>query len=132
MTWVSENVLIDTIYALGLMICFYYGLTAFAAVWFFRRDLRDGVGPLVLKGVMPFVGGLTLAAIFLKLCVDSLDPEYGSGGSIFGVGSVFVIGMGLLGLGVVVMLAWQSRAPSFFRGETLRRDTPTLVPEESP
>ena len=32
MTWVSEDVLIDTIYALGLMIYLYYGLTAFASV----------------------------------------------------------------------------------------------------
>src|SRR3712207_9437188 len=36
MTIISENVLIDTIYALGLMICFYYGLTAYACVWYFR------------------------------------------------------------------------------------------------
>ena len=32
----SEDVLIDTIYALGLMIAFYYSLTAFACVWYFR------------------------------------------------------------------------------------------------
>jgi amino acid transporter len=130
MTWVSENVLIDTIYALGLMICFYYGLTAFAAAWYFRRELTSGIGSLVLKGVLPVVGGLSLGAIFLKLCVDSLDPAYGSGGSILGLGSVFVIGMGLLGIGLVVMFAWQRRSPAFFRGETLRHDTPTLVPEE--
>ena len=131
MTWVSEDVLIDTIYALGLMICFYYGLTAFAAVWYFRRELGRGIGDLFLKGVFPLLGGLTLAALFFKLCFDSVDPAYGSGGSILGVGSVFVIGVGLLLVGVVVMFVWQARAPAFFRGETLRHDTPTLVPEDS-
>ena len=40
MTLISENVLIDTIYALGLMICFYYALTAYACVWYFRCELR--------------------------------------------------------------------------------------------
>ena len=30
LTFASENVLTDTIYSLGIMICFYYGLTAFA------------------------------------------------------------------------------------------------------
>jgi hypothetical protein len=43
MTVVSEDLLIDTIFALGLMICFYYGLTAFASVWYFRRE--SGAGP---------------------------------------------------------------------------------------
>lgn len=43
MSLLSENVLIDTIYALGLMICFYYAITAFACVWFFRRELRRSV-----------------------------------------------------------------------------------------
>ena len=42
-TWssgcVSENALWDTITALGMMICFYYGITALACVWYFRREL---------------------------------------------------------------------------------------------
>jgi len=38
-TFLSESVLTDTIYSLGIMICFYYGLTAFACIWFFRREL---------------------------------------------------------------------------------------------
>ena len=126
MTLVSENVLVDTILALGLMICFYYGLTAFAAVWYFRRELTLGVKEFVLKGVAPLLGGLALAAVFVKLVIDTTDPAYGSGGSIFGLGTVFVLGIGVLLLGVVVMVAWQARSPSFFRGETLRHDTPSL------
>ena len=35
----SEQVLLDTIAALGIMICWYYGITAFACVWYFRREL---------------------------------------------------------------------------------------------
>ena len=71
------------------MICFYYGLTAFAATWYFRHEAR----------------------------IDTTDPEYGSGGAIFGLGAVF-------------MVFWQLRAPEFFRGEVLKRDTPALVVEE--
>ena len=37
------------------------------------------------------------------------------------------IGVGVLVLGAVVMVVWQARQPAFFRGETLKRDTPTLV-----
>ena len=130
MTLISENVLIDTIYALGLMICFYYGLTAFACVWWFRRDLGRSARDLVFKGVFPLLGGLVLAAVFVQTAVDTLDPAYGSGSAVFGVGSVFVIGIGLLVLGAVLMLLWRARHPEFFRGETLRRDTPALVIDE--
>ena len=130
MTLISENVLIDTIYALGLMICFYYGLTAFACVWWFRRELGRSARDLVFKGVFPLVGGLVLAAVFVQTAVDTLDPAYGSGSAVFGVGSVFVIGIGLLVLGAVLMLLWRSRHPEFFRGQTLRPDTPSLVIDE--
>lgn len=130
MTLISENVLIDTIYALGLMICFYYGLTAFACVWYFRRELRRSARDLVFKGIFPLLGGLMLAAVFVQTAVDTLDPAYGSGSSVFGIGSVFVIGIGLLVAGAVFMLVWRSRHPEFFRGETLRHDTPALVFDE--
>ena len=124
MTFVSEDVLVDTILSLGLMICFYYGLTAFAAAWYFRKESTKSARALLLKGVAPVLGGLTLAGVFLKLAVDTVDPAYGSGGSIFGLGTVFVLGVGTLALGVVVMFVWQARAPAFFRGETLKKDTP--------
>jgi amino acid transporter len=127
MTLISENVLIDTIYALGLMICFYYGLTAFACVWYFRHELRRSPRDLVFKGIFPLLGGLMLAAVFVQTAIDTLDPAYGSGSSVFGMGSVFVIGIGLLLAGVVFMLVWRAKHPEFFRGETLKHDTPSLV-----
>jgi amino acid transporter len=130
MTLASENVLVDTILSLGLMICFYYGLTAFAATWYFRKELALGVKELLLKGVAPLLGGLTLAAVFVKLVIDTNDPEYGSGGSIFGLGTVFVLGVGVIVLGVLVMFVWQAQSPAFFRGETLKHDAPALIVEE--
>ncbi|MFJ7198106.1 MULTISPECIES: APC family permease [unclassified Streptomyces] len=130
MTLVSEHVLVDTIYALGLMICFYYALTAFACVWFFRAELTRSFRDLVFKGLFPGVGGILLTAVFGKTLYDMWDPAYGSGSSVFGVGSVFVIGVGLLVLGVVLMLVMQRRSPAFFRGEVLTKETPALVVED--
>ncbi|MFJ4685496.1 APC family permease [Streptomyces sp. NPDC091377] len=130
MTLVSEHVLVDTIYALGLMICFYYALTAFACAWYFRADLLKSGRDLLFKGLFPLVGGLLLAAVFGKTLADMWDPAYGSGSSVFGVGSVFVIGVGLLALGLVIMAVMRWRSPAFFRGEVLTRSTPSLVVED--
>ncbi|MDQ8704568.1 APC family permease [Streptomyces sp. LHD-70] len=130
MTLVSEHVLVDTIYALGLMICFYYALTAFACAWYFRRELTRSVRDLVYKGLFPVLGGALLTAVFGKTLYDMWDPAYGSGSSVFGVGSVFVIGVGLLVLGVVIMVVTERRSPAFFRGEILTKDTPALVVED--
>jgi amino acid transporter len=130
MSVVSENVLSDTVESLGLMICFYYSLTAFACVWYFRHEYRSDASALVTKGLVPFAGGAMLAAMFVRLSASSLDPGYGSGGSLFGVGTVFAIGVGILLVGAVLMVAWRLQAPAFFRGETLRQDTPALIVEE--
>ncbi|MBZ6476843.1 APC family permease [Streptomyces griseocarneus] len=130
MSFLSENVLIDTVYALGLMICFYYSITAFACAWFFRHELRNSVRDACFKGVFPLMGGVLLAAVFCKTLYDMWDPAYGSGSAVAGVGSVFVIGVGLLLLGLVLMLLMQRRSPAFFRGEILTRSTPALVAED--
>ncbi|GGR24287.1 amino acid transporter [Streptomyces netropsis] len=130
MSFLSQNVLIDTVYALGLMICFYYSITAFACAWFFRAELRRSARDAFFKGVFPVLGGLLLAAVFGKTLYDMWDPSYGSGSSVLGVGSVFVIGVGLLLVGVVIMLVMRRRSPAFFRGEVLTRSTPALVVED--
>jgi hypothetical protein len=58
---------------------------------------------------------------------DSASPEYGSGASVFGVGLVLILGLGLILLGLALMLIWRSVQPAFFRGETLLHDTPVVT-----
>lgn len=121
MRFVSENVLWDTITALGMMICFYYGITAFAAVWFFRRTWFRSVREFFFTLLFPLVGGVILSVLFVTTLVDSMDPDYGSGSSLFGVGLVFILGMVVLLTGVAIMI-WQAiKRPAFFRGEVLTR-----------
>ncbi|MEU7563228.1 APC family permease [Streptomyces eurythermus] len=130
MSLLSEHVLVDTIYALGLMICFYYALTAFACAWYFRRDLTRSARDALFKGIFPVLGGILLTAVFGKTLYDMWDPAYGSGSAVLGVGSVFVIGVGLLVLGAVIMLVMRRRDPAFFRGQVLTAGTPALVVED--
>jgi amino acid transporter len=123
----SSNALTDTIYSLGIMICFYYGLTAFACIWFFRNELFADVKSFVFKLLFPLLGGLGLFGVLLVTLHDSASPEYGSGASIFGVGLVLILGLGLIFAGVVLMFVWRANNPAFFRGETLHKDTPTVI-----
>jgi amino acid transporter len=105
LTLVSEDILFDSIAALGLMIAFYYGMTGFACVWYFRHDLTKSARNFWLVGVAPLLGGIMLAAIFVKSCFDLSKADAGST-TYFGLGSPFVLGIGFLLLGPVLMLIW--------------------------
>ncbi len=130
LTFVSERVLTDTIYSLGIMICFYYGLTAFACIWYFRNELFLDFYSVVFKLTFPLLGGLGLAWVFVVTLRDSASPDYGSGANIGGVGLVLILGLGLILLGIVFMLVQRARDGAYFRGETLVKDTPALIVEE--
>ncbi|MCO8162815.1 APC family permease [Pseudomonas sp. LJDD11] len=130
MRLLSENVLADTITALGMMICFYYSLTAFACVWYFRRSLFDSLRHLLLRGVCPLLGGAALAVIFAQTAVDSASPAFGSGSHIGGLGLVFVIAMVILLLGVALMVVFRWLTPEYFAGDTLQRQTPLQLQAE--
>ena len=116
----SENALWDTITALGMMICFYYGLTALACVWYFRSELFDSVHNVLYKFLAPLLGGVVLLVMFVRTCIDSMDPGYGSGSSIGSLGMVFILGIGVLLLGVVIMVVMRLKQPAFFLGQTIK------------
>jgi amino acid transporter len=117
----SENALWDTITALGMMICFYYGITALACVWFFRAEAFSGARAFFFKFLAPLLGGIILLVMFFKTAYDSMDPEYGSGSSVGGLGLVFILGMGVILLGVVLMLVMSRIRPEFFRGQVIAK-----------
>ncbi|SDY52987.1 amino acid/polyamine/organocation transporter, APC superfamily (TC 2.A.3) [Modestobacter sp. DSM 44400] len=127
LTLVSDNVLQDSVVATGMLIAFYYGLTGFACAWQFRRGQRTA-RDVLMRVVLPLLGGLFMLLIFVLACVEFADPEYGET-VVFGVGGVFVIGIGALLLGVVLMAVWNVVAPAFFRNETMLPGSGDLLPD---
>ena len=113
LTAVSRNVLADSAASVGLLIAFYYGLTGFACVWFFRRDLLRSAHALLVKGILPLVGGLTLLGAFV-LSIKSYWPAASSYSSFHGIGGIFLIGAGSLLIGVIVMLITSRFLPRYF------------------
>ena len=120
LTLVSDNVLADSIASVGLGIAFYYGLTGFACVWYYRRVLTRSVRDFVFKGLFPALGGLMLLYFFCYAAFDVYaQPDYGSTSvdlPLFGeTGGVTVIGIGALLVGVVLMLVQWAVRGSWFR-----------------
>jgi amino acid transporter len=114
LTAVSKNVLADSASATGLLIAFYYGLTGFACVWFFRRDLLSGARTFLVKGILPLAGGLTLLGAFV-LSIKSYWSAAASYSSFHGIGGIFLIGVGSLVVGVVLMLVTARFLPRYFQ-----------------
>ncbi|MFF7177786.1 amino acid permease [Streptomyces sp. NPDC008121] len=114
LTLVSPDFLGDAVLSIGLLIAFYYGVTGFACVWYFRAELRRSARNLLVMGVMPLAGGLMMLAAFARGAYDMTDPDYGST-SAGGVGGVFLLGIGSIVLGAVVMLLVRVRHRRFFR-----------------
>ena len=117
----SGNVLADSIAALGLLIAFYYALTGYACAWHFRHRLTASPRDLLVKGVVPLTGALILTLCFLKSAHDMYAADYGET-SFQGVGGVFLLGIGSLALGVLVMLVCAGLDHTYFRRTSLDLD----------
>ena len=132
-TLISSNLLSALIGSVGLMIAFYYGLTGFACVWFYRKDLTRNLRDFMMRGVVPLMGGVILLVVFTYGLAQYAKPDWltdedGNNVTIFGFGAVAVVGIGALVLGVVLMAVWWLASPDFFRGRTLsRRSSADLV-----
>lgn len=114
LTLVSQDVLGDSIAALGLMIAFYYGITGYACAIYYRRELGKSFRNFFYVGLLPVLGGLSLTYVFVKSCIDLSKKDAGSL-VILGLGGPFVIGIAGLLLGVVFMFLWQGSHREFFR-----------------
>src|SRR5262249_22861190 len=127
----------DAVTALGLFIAFYYGLSAFACVWYYRRNLMTSTRNLFMQGILPGLGGLMVWVLRgWRVWVG-----YGGGrqndytmwtvpGIHWKIGGAFVIAAGAVLVGVLAYIYSRINDPAFFRKETLTRATPTLVPDE--
>ena len=131
LTFLSENALADSVASLGLAVAFYYGITAYACVWYFRRSLFTSVRNLFFRGIFPLLGAIAMTLAFGKSAYDMMAPDYGY--TAFGpLGGVFVLGVGMLVLGIPLMLAcWAFGTKRFFRGETLTATTEAAVTDDS-
>jgi len=124
----NQNVLNDSITALGFAICFYYGFTGLACGWYFRRELLKSVRGFVLAGLMPVIGGGMMGFVFVKaFIVEQYTSGYNYSPPLFGIQIPIVIGIGSLLLGIPLMLLAAAKLRPYFARKT-EVAPPGLIP----
>jgi amino acid transporter len=125
----------DAVTAIGLYIAFYYGLTAFSCVWYYRKTLTRTPRDLVMQGILPLLGGLIMYAAGIY----SLQSDWVWSNSLtywtvpglnWKIGGIFIIAFLAALAGVIGFVLVRIKMPAFFRKETLTRGTATLVPDK--
>jgi amino acid transporter len=126
----NQDVLGDTISALGFAVCFYYGCTGIACAFYFRKQLFTSVKAFLFAGLIPLVGGLALFGIAVKAYSYYSTAGNNYAKPLLGIQVPIVVGIGGLILGVILMFAsWPFYAKFFHRrwGETA--DPKLLAPD---
>jgi len=129
------NPIADAVTAIGLYIAFYYGLTAFSCVWYYRKNLRSSRRNLWMRGILPLLGGLIMyvaggIALQSDWVATSGYTSWTMPGTHWHIGGIFIIAFLSALAGVLGFVFMRLTAPAFFRKQTLTRATPTLVPDE--
>jgi amino acid transporter len=138
MNYLSHGlVIVDAVTACGIWIAFYYGLTAAACVWYYRANLASSARNLWMQGILPGLGALILFFAGGYSLWEDWDVNTGTSDTSFTVpgldwhvGGVFVIAFLSALAGLIFFVYLRIVQPAYFRGQTLTRSTPTLVPED--
>jgi hypothetical protein len=91
-------------------------------------------------GLLPLAGGIMMALAFVRSIYDQADPtssytcedpeDAATCASLFGVGVPLALSIIFLVAGIVLMIAWWIRHPSFFRWKPEAYD-PARTPAET-
>jgi amino acid transporter len=132
----AQSVLGDSITALGFDIAFYYGMTGLACAVYYRRWLGRRVRQLVTLWLVPLLGAVSLAAIFIKALghysehtIDGFPVNYAA--PLFGIEVPIVIGIGSLLLGLILAFALGPFYRSFFTRRLEVLDPSDILDQET-
>ena len=147
------DVLANSIEALGFGIAFYYGMTGFACVFYYRKHLFKSFKNFIFIGLAPFLGAAILTVLFVIAIFYYSDPVNSASGTQAwlpfihfnftflhqhfyvkkGLGPPLVLGIGLLLIGMPLMLIWKINHPEFFQRDRETAETGRLArPRRSP
>ena len=123
----NQDVLGDTISALGFSVVFYYGFTGLACALYYRRDLFKSARNFVLAGLIPAAGGLMMAYIGIRAYsyYDTAGNNYSK--PLLGIQTPILVGIGGLIVGIVLMFASWPFFPAFFHRRWFETAEPDIL-----
>jgi amino acid transporter len=110
----SQSVLSDSVSAIGFSILFYYGFTGIACAVYFRKQLTRDLRTFIAVGVLPLVGAVLMAAVFVKAFIDYSKAGFNYSSPVLGIELPIFIGIGGLLLGVPLMALAALKYREFF------------------
>ena len=126
----NQDVLGDTISALGFAVCFYYGFTGLACAVYFRRDLFKSVRNFFLAGLVPVLGGIMMGYVAVKAYSYYSTAGNNYSKPIIGIQTPIFVGIGGLILGIVLMFASWPFFPEFFARKWWGTADPRVLEED--
>ena len=127
----DQNVLGDTISALGFAVCFYYGFTGLACAVYFRRDLLKSARNFIFAGLIPVVGGIMMGYIGIKAYGSFNQSGYNYSKPILGIQTPIFVGIGGLIVGIILMFASWPFFPAFFRRKWFGAADPRVLEDDA-
>ncbi|HTX31072.1 MAG TPA: APC family permease [Solirubrobacteraceae bacterium] len=120
----NQDVLGDTISALGFSVCFYYGFTGLACPFYFRRELFRSWRYFLFAGVVPLVGGVMMGYVGVRAYSYYNVGANNYSHALLGIQTPILVGIGGLILGVILMfVSWP-----FYKGYFSRRPFEAVNP----
>ena len=123
----NQDVLGDTISALGFSVCFYYGFTGLACPFYFRKDLTKSARNFFLAGLIPFVGGVMMVYVGIKAFSYYNTAGNNYSHALAGIQTPILVGIGGLIVGVVLMFASWPFFKGFFSRSWLESADPSVL-----
>ncbi|MGI8713298.1 MAG: APC family permease [Solirubrobacteraceae bacterium] len=127
----NQDVLGDTISALGFAVVFYYGFTGLACAVYFRHELFKSVRNFFLAGLIPVVGGLMMAYVGIKAYgyYNTAGNNYSK--PLLGIQTPILVGIGGLIVGIILMFAAWPFFPEFFHRRWLEAADPAVLEDDA-
>jgi amino acid transporter len=123
----NQDVLGDTISALGFAVCFYYGFTGLACALYFRRELLKSWRNFLFAGVIPFAGGGMMAYIGVKSFKAYNTAGYNYSHPLLGIQTPILVGIGGLILGFILMVMSWPFFHEYFRRRPFEAADPAVL-----
>jgi amino acid transporter len=101
--WVTKlsELLTDAVNAIGIQVCFYYSLAAFAMVILYRHEIFKSAYNFIFMGLWPLLGGIFMTAV-LYYVIPTLNS------------ASKYIGLGTVAIGVIPMAIFWAKGSHYF------------------